>query len=138
MNPTLIFTAIALAIGGGVYWFWLRPTLHAMPNLQIAYDYADGFWQKLAVRLRAWWDMLISSALIILPEVPNALASLGAADLTEWFPEGSWKRISQLLGVAAIILRTVVVRSTTPVDMRDPEPPPPPPLPPLPPLQPPL
>lgn len=120
---TVLWVVALLTIALTSYAIWLRPALQRLPHLQVAYILANGFWQRLWVRLRAWWDMIMAAGLIILPEVPNLIDSITGVDLSDYFPPGAWKVITQLLGVSALLLRVFLQKKTDQIIAAPPVPP---------------
>lgn len=107
---TLGFAALALTI----YALWIRPTIRNLPHFKEFYDAADSKWQKVAIWVREKWDILVAQGMILVPEIPGLIQQLMAQDLSAFVPGDKAKLINQLLGIAYIVSRALIVSSTKP------------------------
>ena len=108
----LILILGALAAIGFVYVRTIRPTLHALPHMKAMYDRADGFWQNLWVKARAYWDLLVSGSLVVLPQLPDLLSQISGTDLDALIPSDTAKAVTAAFGIASILIRAFIMRQT--------------------------
>lgn len=107
---TLGFAALALTI----YAIWIRPTMRALPHFKDFYEAADSRWTRIAIKIREKWDIIIAQGMIFIPEIPGLLQQLMAQDMSAFVPGDKAKLVNQLLGIAYIISRAIIVASTKP------------------------
>ena len=106
------YTVALLGVAIAIYVVCIRPTIRNLPHIQGLYDQADTFWQRLGARMRAQWDIIVSTVLIVLPELPGLLQQIQGADMSAFVPGDKVKMINQGIGLALIILRAVNLKKT--------------------------
>lgn len=109
----LLLSVGLLAAVVTAYVLWVRPHLSNLPHLKELYGSADTFWDKVLVRVRAWWDVLVSAALVALPEVVDLLAQVQTIDLSAFLPGEGAKTTMQVIGIVLIVLRGFVLKRTS-------------------------
>lgn len=108
----LALILMSLALVSFVYFYWVRPTLAVLPHFKEMYDDANGFWQNLWVKVRAYWDLIVSGLLIVGPELPDLLSAISGADLESFIPSATAKAITTIAGLSSMLIRAFVMRQT--------------------------
>lgn len=104
---------VAFAIVLTVYIKWIRPTIRNLPHIKDFYDQADSFWARLLIRMRAAWDLVVSTVFLAVPQLPDVLQQLGGIDWSAFVMTETQKLITQGIAIALIVLRAVNLKKTS-------------------------
>lgn len=108
---------ILLASAGLIYGYvkYVRPLAHDHPLFRETYARADGFYAKVCLWLRRYWDIAGAAGIWAATELPGLAAELladGGADLdlSGLIPSDTTNGTLKVLGVALPIVRMLALR----------------------------
>lgn len=107
-----LLNASPIALGIIVYVLWIRPTIRNLPHIKEFYDEADSRWQAFLIWLRVQWDIVVSTFLMLWPQIPDLLQGISGADMSALIPSETTKVINQVIGLLLLVLRAFTIAKT--------------------------